>query len=54
LCVSLGADSLEFISVEGLLESIDLGRAEGRGNPGHCLGCFTGEYPVPVPGESER
>jgi amidophosphoribosyltransferase len=48
---SLGADSLAFISVEGLLES--LGSPEipaGRG--GYCLGCFTGEYPIPVPGES--
>ncbi len=42
LRVSLGADSLAFISVEGLLESIGAG--------GHCLGCFTGEYPIPVPG----
>jgi amidophosphoribosyltransferase len=41
---SLGADSLAFISVEGLLESLD-------GEGGYCLGCFTGEYPIPVPGE---
>jgi amidophosphoribosyltransferase len=45
LCASLGADSLAFISVEGLLESID---PESRG---YCLGCFTGEYPIPVAGE---
>jgi amidophosphoribosyltransferase len=44
LCASLGADSLVFISVEGLLESLD-------GEGGYCLGCFTGEYPIPVPGE---
>jgi amidophosphoribosyltransferase len=37
----LGSDSLAFISVEGLLESID-------GTAGYCLGCFTGEYPIPV------
>jgi amidophosphoribosyltransferase len=47
LCASLGADSLAFISVEGLLESLD-------GEGGYCLGCFTGEYPIPVPGESVR
>jgi amidophosphoribosyltransferase len=41
LCTSLGADSLAFISVEGLLESLD-------GQSGYCLGCFTGEYPIPV------
>jgi amidophosphoribosyltransferase len=44
LCKSLGADSLAFLSVEGLLESLD-------GKPGYCLGCFTGEYPLPVSGE---
>jgi amidophosphoribosyltransferase len=45
LCKSLGANSLAFISVEGLLESLD-------GEGGYCLGCFTGEYPIPVPGEA--
>ncbi|MDR1930286.1 MAG: amidophosphoribosyltransferase [Treponema sp.] len=58
LCASLGADSLAFISVEGLLESINPG--EAANNPersteahkaGYCLGCFTGEYPIPVAGE---
>lgn len=45
LCASLGADSLAFLSVEGLLESLD-------GEGGYCLGCFTGEYPISVPGEA--
>jgi amidophosphoribosyltransferase len=43
LCTSLGADSLAFLSVDGLLESL--------GGQGYCLGCFTGEYPIPAPGE---
>jgi amidophosphoribosyltransferase len=43
LCKSLGADSLAFLSVAGLLESLDGG--------GYCLGCFTGEYPIAVTGE---
>ncbi|GHV69041.1 amidophosphoribosyltransferase [Spirochaetia bacterium] len=46
LCKSLGADSLAFVSVEGLLESLD-----GKG--GYCLGCFTGEYPIPAAGDTE-
>ncbi|MDR1788387.1 MAG: amidophosphoribosyltransferase [Treponema sp.] len=46
VCQSIGADSLAFISVEGLLESLD-----GGPEAGYCLGCFTGEYPIPVPGE---
>jgi len=56
LCASLGADSLAFISVEGLLESLrssELGSdQENKRYPGgYCLGCFTGVYPIPVPGE---
>jgi amidophosphoribosyltransferase len=46
LCASLGADSLAFISVEGLLESLDANEENS-----YCLGCFTGEYPIPVSGE---
>ena len=38
---SLGADSLGFLSVEGLLKT-PLGVTE----PGFCTGCFTGEYPI--------
>ncbi|MDR1108568.1 MAG: amidophosphoribosyltransferase [Spirochaetaceae bacterium] len=49
LCASLGADSLAFISVEGLLES--LVRTENSPE-GYCLGCFTGEYPIAVSGET--
>ncbi|MHB9293654.1 amidophosphoribosyltransferase [Hollandina sp. SP2] len=45
---SLGADSLDFLSVEGLLESLAFHHEKG----GYCLGCFTGEYPLPVPGEN--
>ncbi|MFA6506708.1 MAG: amidophosphoribosyltransferase [Treponemataceae bacterium] len=41
---AIGADSLAFISEKGLLEALD-------GVGGYCLGCFTGEYPVPTPGE---
>ncbi|QQO11337.1 amidophosphoribosyltransferase [Breznakiella homolactica] len=47
LCEAIGADSLAFISVEGLLEALD-------GMGGYCLGCFTGEYPMPVPGEDRE
>ncbi|MCL1814741.1 MAG: amidophosphoribosyltransferase [Treponema sp.] len=49
LCASLGADSLAFISVQGLLQSID--PSSSGGNPAYCLGCFTGEYPIPAAGE---
>ena len=38
----IGADSLRYLSVAGLIKTIGLG--EDR----HCLACFTGDYPVPV------
>jgi amidophosphoribosyltransferase len=44
LCKSLGADSLTFITVQGLLESLSPTTVDA----GFCLGCFTGEYPIPV------
>jgi amidophosphoribosyltransferase len=40
LCASIGADSLAFISLDGMLDAI--------GQSG-CVGCFTGRYPVAVP-----
>ena len=37
----IGADSLSFLSVEGMVEAI--GRTDEGKNCGHCLACFTGE-----------
>lgn len=48
VCKEIGADSLAFISCDGMMRAL-----EGL-NPetyGYCRGCFTGEYPVSVPGE---
>ncbi len=44
----IGADSLGYISIDGLVEAIGL--------PGNdiCLGCLTGRYPVPIKGEKIR
>ncbi len=43
----IGADSLHFLSREGMVEAI--GRPEcGHPDRGHCLGCFTNEYPAPT------
>lgn len=44
----LGADSLAYISHEGLVAAIDKPKRD------LCMGCLTGEYPVPVPGEKQR
>ena len=46
LSALFGVDSLAFISIEGLLESLN-------GDSGYCLGCFIGEYPVSVPGAAK-
>jgi amidophosphoribosyltransferase len=42
ICKVIGADSLGYVSVKGLVESIGMGRDS------LCLGCVTGEYPSPV------
>ncbi|MDY6918573.1 MAG: amidophosphoribosyltransferase [Chloroflexota bacterium] len=39
---SIGADSLGYLSMDGLIESVALPKET------FCLACFTGEYPVPV------
>ena len=39
ICAKIGADSLGYLSVEGLLASV------GRPRKEMCLGCLTGEYP---------
>lgn len=41
---SIGADSLHFISLEGLIKSTG-------GDNGFCRGCFSGEYAIPVNNE---
>ncbi len=40
----IGADSLTFLSVEGMLKA--LGRKQSVGMKGSCLACFTGKYPT--------
>ncbi|WP_211227747.1 amidophosphoribosyltransferase [Shimazuella kribbensis] len=40
----INADSLAFLSAEGMVEAI--GRPSEEKNRGHCLACFTSEYPT--------
>lgn len=40
----IGADSLTFLSTEGMLKAI----ANTEGTEGFCLGCFTGNYPTEI------
>ncbi len=48
ICEFIGADSLGYLSVEGLIKSIGLPRDK------FCLACFTGEYPIPVQVEMDK
>jgi amidophosphoribosyltransferase len=41
ICEQLGADSLAFLTLEGMMEAID-------SESGYCNACFTGVYPFPV------
>ncbi len=43
---SISADSLAYLSLEGLIDSVGFNEDE------LCLACLTGVYPLPVPGES--
>lgn len=43
---AIGADSLYFLSREGLLKAI--GRPVTEKNCGQCLACFDGDYPTPI------
>ncbi|RLG70750.1 MAG: amidophosphoribosyltransferase [Methanobacteriota archaeon] len=42
ICSKIGADSLGYLSIDGLIKSIGLKRED------LCLGCLTGVYPVPT------
>jgi amidophosphoribosyltransferase len=45
ICRSIGADSLAYISLEGLVASV------GRPMKKLCRACFDGNYPVPIPAD---
>jgi len=42
----IGADSLSFLSEEGLVEAV--GRPQETETCGHCLACFNGNYPTAI------
>src|SRR3989440_11487159 len=44
----INADSLGYLSLRGLISALKHSRDDV------CLGCLTGEYPVPIPGEKMR
>lgn len=48
ICRWIGADSLGYLSIEGLIASVGLPREM------FCLACFTGNYPVPIQLELDK
>jgi amidophosphoribosyltransferase len=45
---AIGADTLGYISMDGLIEAVGLPREN------FCAACFTGEYPMPVQLEMDK
>jgi amidophosphoribosyltransferase len=50
---ALGVDSLEYLSIDKLLESVPHVNSEGK-PIGYCTACFTGNYPVPIDEIAEK
>jgi len=48
ICSFIGADSLGYLSIEGLIRSVSTPRDN------FCLACFTGNYPIPVQLEMDK
>jgi len=46
ICEHIGADSLAFLSLDGMMRAID--PASNGSESGYCNACFTGRYPMPV------
>ncbi len=47
MCEMIGADSLEFISIDGLYNAVGE-NSRNKDNPQFCDACFTGEYPIRI------
>ena len=48
IAAHLGVDSLGYLSLDGMLESVPTGPA------GFCHACFSGDYPTPPPADPEK
>uniref|UniRef100_A0A7E4UR93 Amidophosphoribosyltransferase n=1 Tax=Panagrellus redivivus TaxID=6233 RepID=A0A7E4UR93_PANRE len=46
ICTFLGADSVKYLTLEGLQRAVDAGNKSE--NKGHCVACLTGNYPVDI------
>lgn len=48
ICKRIGADSLAYLSLEGLQEAVQEAIPEQK-RSGHCSACFSGKYPITLP-----
>ena len=46
LAEELGADSLVYLSLDGLLTAVQSGIPNSDNKSGHCTACLSGKYPV--------
>ncbi|MDX1993003.1 MAG: amidophosphoribosyltransferase [bacterium] len=46
ICQEIGADSLDYLSLPGMVAAVQEGTG---GESGHCTACFSGQYPVMIP-----
>jgi len=44
----IGADSLAFLSIDGLYRAVGMAEGRDRQAPQFCDACFTGDYPIPL------
>ena len=44
----IGADSLAFLSIDGLYRAMGLPQGRDARQPSFCDACFTGDYPIPL------
>jgi amidophosphoribosyltransferase len=50
----IGADSLAFISIDGLYRALDKPEGRDPDKPHYCDACFTGDYPIPLPDQHDN
>ena len=53
ICRKIGADSLAYVSLNGMMRAVGAISAEGQ-SKGYCNACFTGNYPIPLVGNLDK
>ncbi len=48
ICKEIGADSLEYLSIEGMRSAVP------NGEHNYCTACFSGQYPIPINTDTDK